>query len=102
MDFNDPCEFGFDVGLVYSQAINHGMTSSYLDQVHGIGKDFFALPMKEKVKCLRTGDDMEGYGNDPVFSEHQILDWTDRVYLITNPEDQRKFQLWPRNPKNFR
>ncbi|KAK1371189.1 Codeine O-demethylase [Heracleum sosnowskyi] len=45
---------------------------------------------------------MEGYGNDPVFSEHQILDWTDRVYLITNPEDQRKFQLWPQNPENFR
>ncbi|KAL8110314.1 codeine O-demethylase-like [Apium graveolens] len=84
------------------QAINHGMTSSFLDQVHGIGKDFFALPMNEKLKCLRTGDDMEGYGSDPVFSEHQILDWNDRVYLSTNPEDQRKFHLWPQNPKNFR
>lgn len=90
------------VCLFFSQAINHGMTSSFLEQVHGIGKDFFALPMEEKLKCLKNAEDMEGYGNDPVFSEHQILDWNDRLYLTLNPEDQRKFQLWPQNPKNFR
>ncbi|WOG84614.1 hypothetical protein DCAR_0103798 [Daucus carota subsp. sativus] len=84
------------------QAINHGMTSSFLDQVRSIGRDFFQLPMKEKLNCVRAAEDMEGYGNDPVFSEHQVLDWTDRVYLLTSPADQRKLHLWPQNPENFR
>lgn len=90
------------VDLLFLQAINHGMTSSFLDQVHRVGRHFFALPMKDKLKCLKAANDMEGYGNDQVFSEDQILDWTDRLYLTTNPEDQRKYQLWPRNPENFR
>ena len=90
------------VWLTFFQAINHGMTSSFLDQVRSIGRDFFQLPMKEKLKCVRAAEDMEGYGNDPVFSEHQVLDWTDRVYLLTSPADQRKLHLWPQNPENFR
>ncbi|XP_074369683.1 jasmonate-induced oxygenase 4-like isoform X2 [Apium graveolens] len=84
------------------QVIGHGMTDSFLDQVHGIGRDFFALPWSEKRKWSRTAEDTEGYGNDSELSEHQILDWTDRLYLTTNPEDQRKYQFWPQNPENFR
>lgn len=84
------------------QAINHGMTSSFVDQVHRVGKEFFALPSKEKQNYSRSVEDTEGYGNDSVLSEHQTLDWNDRLYLITNPEDQRKFKYWPQNPQSFR
>ena len=78
------------------------MTSSFLDQVHSIGRDFFALPLEKKLECLRSAENIEGYGNESVQSEHRILDWADRLYLTTNPEDQRKFQFWPQNPENFR
>ena len=37
-----------------------------------------------------------------ILSDHQILDWTDRLYLMVNPEDQRKFTFWPENPTDFR
>lgn len=84
------------------QAIGHGMTDSILEQVHSIGRGFFALPLKEKLKWSRTVDITEGYGNDSELSEHQILDWSDRLYLTTNPQDQRKYQFWPQNPQNFR
>ncbi|KAA8535183.1 hypothetical protein F0562_030186 [Nyssa sinensis] len=84
------------------QAINHGIASSFLDEVRGVAKQFFALPMEEKQKYSRTVDDIEGYGNDTVLSENQTLDWTDRLYLTTYPEDQRKLNLWPKNPESFR
>ncbi|KAF7154309.1 hypothetical protein RHSIM_Rhsim01G0055600 [Rhododendron simsii] len=84
------------------QAINHGMTASFLDQVHEIGKQFFALPIDEKQKYARTIGDMEGYGTDSVLSEHQTLDWTDRLYITVYPEDKIKLRFWPENPENFR
>ncbi|KDP30220.1 hypothetical protein JCGZ_17002 [Jatropha curcas] len=37
-----------------------------------------------------------------VLLEHQILDWTDRLYLTLNPEDQRQLRFWPENPQTFR
>ncbi|XP_074362817.1 2-oxoglutarate-dependent dioxygenase 11-like [Apium graveolens] len=52
--------------------------------------------------CSRTADDNDRYGNETVHSEHQILDWADRLYLTTNLADQRKFQFWPQNPENFK
>nr|GMC65151.1 protein SRG1 [Ipomoea batatas] len=84
------------------QAINHGISDDFLDKVGEIGKSFFALPMEEKQKYGRSADDTEGYGNDSVLSEHQILDWTDRLYLTVSPEEQIKYNLWPANPENFR
>ncbi|KAI7987979.1 Protein SRG1 [Camellia lanceoleosa] len=85
-----------------AEAINHGMESSFLDKVREIAKQFFLLPIEEKHKYSRTVEDLEGYGNDSVLSEHQILDWTDRLYLIVSPEDQRKLKFWPQNPECFR
>nr|GMC61418.1 codeine O-demethylase-like [Ipomoea batatas] len=84
------------------QAINHGISDDFLDKVGEIGKSFFALPIEEKQKYGRAADDTEGYGNDSVLSEHQILDWTDRLYLTVSPQEQIKYNLWPANPENFR
>lgn len=37
-----------------------------------------------------------------ILSEHQILDWTDRLYLILRPEDKQTLKFWPENPESFR
>nr|XP_011457663.1 PREDICTED: protein SRG1-like isoform X2 [Fragaria vesca subsp. vesca] len=84
------------------QVVNHGMTPEFLDQVREITKQFFAMPAEEKKKYLRPVDNIEGYGNDMVFSEQQTLDWTDRLYLTVYPPDKRKLKFWPENPKSFR
>ncbi|KAI8570612.1 hypothetical protein RHMOL_Rhmol01G0049100 [Rhododendron molle] len=84
------------------QAINHGMAASFLDQVHELGKQFFALPIDEKQKYSRAVGDLEGYGTDSVLSEHQTLDWTDRLYITIYPEDKIKLRFWPENPEKFR
>ncbi|KAL6223821.1 hypothetical protein ACLB2K_002679 [Fragaria x ananassa] len=84
------------------QVINHGMTPEFLDKVREVTNQFFAMPLEEKHKYLRPADDIEGYGNDMVFSEEQTLDWTDRLYLNVYPPDLRKLKFWPENPLSFR
>ncbi|KAK7255201.1 hypothetical protein RIF29_28605 [Crotalaria pallida] len=84
------------------QAINHGMTSSFLDKVREVSKQFFELPKEEKEKYAREPNSIEGYGNDVILSENQKLDWTDRVYLQVQPEDKRKHKVWPQKPCDFR
>ncbi|KAF3948239.1 hypothetical protein CMV_025741 [Castanea mollissima] len=86
------------------QLINHGMTPSFLDEVREVTKQFFALPMEEKQKYSRdaeSADGIEGYGNDKILSEKQILNGTERLHITLNPE-QRKLKFWPENPKVFR
>ncbi|XP_042974880.1 S-norcoclaurine synthase 1-like, partial [Carya illinoinensis] len=84
------------------QAINHGITHSFLEEVREIAKEFFALPMEEKRKYSREVDGIDGYGNDIILSEQQRLDWSDRLYLTLNPEDQRRLKYWPETPQAFR
>ncbi|GAB2289494.1 hypothetical protein Dimus_023804 [Dionaea muscipula] len=84
------------------QLVNHGITSSLMDQVRAIAKQFFALPLEEKQKYSRPPDDFEGYGNDTFVSEDRILDWTDRLYLLVHPEELRRFKFWPEYPPSFR
>ncbi|KAL3535925.1 hypothetical protein ACH5RR_004386 [Cinchona calisaya] len=84
------------------QVINHGIEFSLLDELRENGREFFKLPMKEKQKYARAVNEIEGYGHDMVLYENQTLDWTDRIYLSVNPEDNRKLQYWPENPKTFR
>ncbi|KAL6331536.1 hypothetical protein AAG906_011476 [Vitis piasezkii] len=73
------------------QAVGHGISSSFLDKVREVGKQFFALSVEEKQKYSRATDGIEGYGNEPILSENQL-----------QPVDQRKLQLWPENPNEFR
>ncbi|XP_057767953.1 protein SRG1-like [Salvia miltiorrhiza] len=86
----------------YIQVVNHGMDDAFLDEVHGVTKEFFSLPMEEKMKSARPKDDIDGYGNDTVYSDTQTLDWNDRLYLNVKPDSSRKLKVWPQNPSNFR
>ncbi|XWS17079.1 hypothetical protein CRYUN_Cryun33cG0037200 [Craigia yunnanensis] len=84
------------------QAINHGITSAFLDELRQVAKQFFVLPTEEKKKYSREIGSIEGYGNDMILWENQVLDWTDRLYLTLSPEDKRTLKFWPENPEPFR
>eukprot|EP00257_Ricinus_communis_P023532 XP_015583542.2 protein SRG1 [Ricinus communis] len=84
------------------QAIEHGISSSILDKVHEIGKQFFALPTEEKQKYGREANDIEGYGNDPNVSRKIIFDQSERILLKAAPEAERRLERWPGNPSDFR
>lgn len=82
--------------------INHGIAEDFLDEIFELTKQFFALPAKEKQKYAREINTLQGYGSDMILSDNQVLDWIDRLYLTTYPEDQRKLKLWPETPLGFR
>ncbi|XP_010446319.1 PREDICTED: codeine O-demethylase-like [Camelina sativa] len=84
------------------QVMNHGITEALLDKIYELTKQFFALPTEEKQKYAREIGSFQGYGNDMILSDDQVLDWVDRLYLITYPEDQRQLKFWPKIPIGFR
>ncbi|KAL0441658.1 UNVERIFIED_CONTAM: putative 2-oxoglutarate-dependent dioxygenase ANS [Sesamum radiatum] len=84
------------------QAIGHGIPSCFLDEVRGVGREFFEQPMEEKNKYAKTVTEFQGYGADPVPEEGQSLDWSDRLFLELVPEDQRNYRFWPQNPSSFK
>ncbi|CAN7067661.1 unnamed protein product [Brassica rapa subsp. trilocularis] len=87
---------------VVQQVMNHGMTEAFLEKIYELTKQFFALPTEEKQKYAREIGSIQGYGNDMILSDDQVLDWIDRLYLTTYPEDQRKLHFWPEIPAGFR
>ncbi|KAL1189119.1 Protein SRG1 [Cardamine amara subsp. amara] len=84
------------------QVMNHGIEEAFLDKIYKLTKQFFALPTEEKQKYAREIDNIQGYGNDMILSDDQVLDWIDRLYLTTYPEDQRQLQFWPQLPTGFK
>ncbi|GAB4852673.1 hypothetical protein Ancab_016888 [Ancistrocladus abbreviatus] len=84
------------------QVINHGMTSSYLDKVLRVCKEFFVLPLDERQKYSEVPYLFSGYGNDAALAGDQILNWNDRLYLTIYPENPSKLKYWPQKPEKFR
>ncbi|RCV20427.1 hypothetical protein SETIT_4G054800v2 [Setaria italica] len=78
---------------------NHGIEASLMDAVMEASREFFRQPLEEKQKHTNMVDglhfQLEGYGNDRVASEDQVLDWCDRLYLKVEPQDERNLALWP-------
>lgn len=77
-----------------------------MDDMMNATREFFRQPTEEKRRYTNLIDgkhfQLEGYGNEQVKSEDQILDWSDRLYLKVEPEDERNLPVWPENPKSFR
>jgi len=92
--------------VYFVQVTNHGIEASLMDHVMAASRDFFHQPLQEKQKFsnLIGGKrfQMEGYGNDMVTSQDQILDWQDRLQLRVEPEDERNLAYWPKHPDSFR
>ncbi|PUZ61957.1 hypothetical protein GQ55_4G319800 [Panicum hallii var. hallii] len=84
---------------------NHGIETSLMDEVMNASREFFHLPLEEKQKCSNLVDgkrfQVEGYGNDQVKAQDQILDWSDRLNLKVEPQDERNLASWPRHPEHF-
>ncbi|XP_037441558.1 protein SRG1-like [Triticum dicoccoides] len=89
-------------------ATNHGIEGSLMDAMMSVSREFFRQPAEEKQKCSNLVDgngkdyQVEGYGSDKVVSEDQVLNWSDRLHLRVEPEDERNFAKWPSHPESFR
>ncbi|KAI3975802.1 hypothetical protein MKX01_023228 [Papaver californicum] len=79
------------------QAIGQSIPKSLLNDIYDASKQFFDLRIEEDEIV-----DLQGYGSDTIVSEDQVLDWSDRLYLLIQPHEQRKLRLWPDPPAHFR
>ncbi|XP_057550065.1 protein SRG1-like isoform X2 [Amaranthus tricolor] len=83
------------------QVKNHGLSTSLIDGIREVGKEFFALPLEVKERHKRTIDSFQGYGGDTV-SDGQNYNWNDRLHLKVHPLQHRNFEFWPDYLPNFR
>ncbi|KAH9604335.1 hypothetical protein KSS87_001607 [Heliosperma pusillum] len=81
--------------------INHGIETSFLEELIQVGKQFFALPLDEKLKCSAGDDIFQGYGTDSVYSGVQTINWNDRLFLTLYPRHLRNLQFYPNKPDKF-
>lgn len=84
------------------QLVNHGLSNSSLKNMGNQVKRFFELPLQEKKRWAQRPGTLEGYGQAFVTSEDQKLDWNDMIFLKCLPIQNRKLDLWPQNPPEFR
>ena len=72
-----------DIGFFY--LTGHGFTSSNLDDVLTQGRNFFALPVAEKMKVLSRNVDEPGYirtgGLDPEKNRDKVVDIKERFSI---------------------
>ncbi|XXG64660.1 hypothetical protein AAC387_Pa05g2551 [Persea americana] len=89
----------------FFQAINHGISSSLLEKVINVGREFFYLSKEERQKFSKQayGKDEDGLETIPQnVPKDRILEWNDHLYLQVIPEHARKIDRWPDNPTSFR
>ncbi|XP_020219231.1 protein SRG1 [Cajanus cajan] len=84
------------------QLINHGIPSTSLRNMGNQVQRFFELPLQEKKRWAQRSGSLEGYGQAFVTSADQKLDWNDMIFLKCLPIQNRKSDLWPQNPPEFR
>ncbi|KAH9615980.1 hypothetical protein KSS87_023268 [Heliosperma pusillum] len=83
------------------QVINHGVSSSFLEEFIKVIKQFFALPLEEKVKCSDAQEKLLGYGRGKFSTGNQAADWHDGLYLVLHPEEKRSVRFYPLKPEKF-
>ncbi|XVE52634.1 hypothetical protein DITRI_Ditri02bG0137800 [Diplodiscus trichospermus] len=86
----------------FLQIINHGVREEVLHQMKAAAVDFFELPLEEKNKYAKAENEIQGYGQNFVISEGQKLDWSDMIYMITVPPENRNYKFWPLTLPGFK
>ncbi|CAI9095454.1 OLC1v1031408C1 [Oldenlandia corymbosa var. corymbosa] len=85
----------------FFQLINHGATTE-IENTKAAVRDFFKLPLEEKMVYEQLPGGLEGYGHAFVLSDDQKLDWNDMLAIIALPISARNMRFWPNKPESFR
>ncbi|RHN42317.1 putative thebaine 6-O-demethylase [Medicago truncatula] len=86
----------------FFQLVNHGISTSLVEDMKKGAKTLFELSMEEKKNLWQIEGEMEGFGQSFVLSEEQKLEWADTFFLSTLPPHLRKPYLFNQIPQSFR
>ncbi|KAG6405068.1 hypothetical protein SASPL_132650 [Salvia splendens] len=84
------------------QLVNHGVNTSLVEKLKHEIKEFYNLPLEERLRYKIRDGEVEGYGQTIIVSQDQKVDWADRFYMITNHIQRRKPHLFPDLPSSLR
>ncbi|KAB1204542.1 Gibberellin 3-beta-dioxygenase 1 [Morella rubra] len=82
------------------QLLNHGISSSLIEEVENEIRRLFALPAQQKLKVLRSTHGSTGYGLPRIaknFSQHL---WHEGFTVMGSPVDHAR-KLWPHDYERF-
>ncbi|CAA0842661.1 2-oxoglutarate (2OG) and Fe(II)-dependent oxygenase superfamily protein [Striga hermonthica] len=93
----DACrDFGF------FQVINHGVPKELVDQMQSVAREFFSLPVEEKMK-LYSDDPSKTMRLSTSFNvkKETVHNWRDYLRLYCHPLE-KYVPEWPSNPSSFK
>lgn len=86
----------------FFQVVNHGVSVELMKNMRQIWREFFHLPIEEKLLYANTPATYEGYGSRIGVEKGSKLDWSDYFYLNYLPLSARDTNKWPRFPLSCR
>ncbi|KAL4627156.1 hypothetical protein ACB092_05G147400 [Castanea dentata] len=78
----------------FFQVVNHGVSTSLMEEFRTQIDSFFKLPYEEKKNLWQEPNNQEGFGQLFVVSDEQKLDWSDMFYITTLPHNIRMDHLF--------
>lgn len=86
----------------FFQVINHGVPDETVEKMQQVGREFFELPVEEKMK-LYSEDPSKTMRLSTSFNvqKEQVHNWRDYLRLHCHPLDQYTPE-WPSNPSSFK
>ncbi|KAK2437837.1 protein SRG1 [Trifolium repens] len=86
----------------FFQLVNHGISTSLVENMKTDTKTLFELSKEEKNKLWQREGEIEGFGQAFILSEKQKLEWADTFFLNTLPSHLRNTYLFNQIPQTFR
>ncbi|PKA50603.1 Protein SRG1 [Apostasia shenzhenica] len=87
----------------FFQVVNHGVNGELVAAAAAVWRDFFLLPMPEKMKLANSPKTYEGYGSRLGVEKDAVLDWGDYFFFNLLPHSLKNYDKWPKLPSsNFR
>eukprot|EP01018_Ginkgo_biloba_P039211 Gb_19147 [translate_table: standard] len=88
----------------FFQVVNHGIPTEVVETARRVAREFFELPVEEKLKWARKEghrDQVAGYGRTDGF-RGKATDWMDSLYAFLAPSSLKARHLWPSTPPHYR
>lgn len=82
------------------QVVNHGVSSSLVDEVESQAYRLFALPAHRKMKALRSPAGATGYGAPRISPFFPKLMWHEGFTIMGSPAHHAT-ELWPHDHQHF-
>ncbi|RYR41872.1 hypothetical protein Ahy_A08g038292 isoform C [Arachis hypogaea] len=75
-----------------------------IKRLQEVGKEFFALPQKEKEPYANdsSNENFEGHGTKMTKNHEEKVEWVDYFFHMMAPSSKANYDKWLKNPPSYR